>query len=80
MDEGHLVATAQRLLDGDLLYRDIQTGIFPGVYYLAALLFEMFGMDVLVTRWAQVVVNTVIAVSLWFVALKTMHVNTCLSA
>lgn len=72
MDEGHLVATAQRLMDGDLLYLDIQTGIFPGVYYLAALLFEMFGMDVLVTRWAQVGVNTSIAVVLWFIGLRMM--------
>ncbi|MED5262762.1 MAG: glycosyltransferase family 39 protein [Myxococcota bacterium] len=75
MDEGHLVATAQRLLEGDLLYRDIQTGIFPGVYYLAALLFEMFGMDVVVTRWAQVGVNTSIAVILWFVGLRMMQLR-----
>jgi len=73
MDEGHLVATAQRLLQGDLLYRDIQTGIFPGVYYLAALLFETLGMDVLVTRWVQVAVNTVIALVLWWAGLRMMR-------
>lgn len=73
MDEGHLVATAQRLLQGDLLYRDIQTGIFPGIYYLAALLFETLGMDVLVTRWVQVAVNTAIALVLWFAGLRMMR-------
>ncbi len=73
MDEGHLVATAQRLLRGDLLYRDIHTGIFPGIYYLTALLFELFGHDVIVTRWAQVVVNSSIALTLWLVGLRMLR-------
>jgi len=73
MDEGHLVATAHRLLMGDLLYRDAHTGMFPGIYYLAAALFEIFGPDVIVTRWAQLVVNTLIAVCLWWIGLRLMR-------
>jgi hypothetical protein len=68
MDEGHLATAASRILDGDLLYRDIHTGIFPGVYHLTALLFSLFGRDLLVTRWAQLCVNAAIAVCLWLVA------------
>ena len=68
MDEGHLSAVAAGLLQGKLLYRDLHTGIFPGVYYTAALLFSVFGEDFIVTRWAQVAVNTAIALCLWRLA------------
>jgi len=68
MDEGHLSAVAAGLLEGKLLYRDLHTGIFPGVYHFAAFLFSVFGEDFIVTRWAQVVVNTVIALCLWRVS------------
>ena len=70
MDEGHLAATASRLLAGELLYRDVHTGIFPGVYYATALLFSLFGSDLVVTRWAQLCVNVAVAVCLWRVAVR----------
>ncbi|MFP6564072.1 MAG: glycosyltransferase family 39 protein [Myxococcota bacterium] len=73
IDEGHLVATAQRLLAGDLLYRDIHTGIFPGIYYATAALFEVFGTDLLVTRWAQFAVNTATVLLLWRIGLYAMR-------
>ena len=68
MDEGHLSAVAAGLLQGKLLYRDLHTGIFPGVYYTAALLFSVFGEDFIVTRWAQVAVNIAIVLCLWRLA------------
>lgn len=70
MDEGHLALTASRLLDGDLLYRDIHTGIFPGIYALTAVLFAIFGEEVLVTRFAQIAVNVATVVLLWFIGLR----------
>lgn len=72
MDEGHLATAATRLLDGDRLYRDVHTGIFPGVYHVTALLFRLFGSDLLVTRWAQLVANLAIALALWRVALRAV--------
>ena len=73
MDEGHLVAAADRLSQGELLYRDIHTGIFPGIYYTTALLFSAIGRDVLVTRVAQLLVNLAIALCLWLVGLRVMR-------
>ena len=70
MDEGHLALTASRLLQGDLLYRDIHTGIFPVIYWLSAGLFAVFGEDVLVTRYAQWVVNAGTVALLWIVGLR----------
>lgn len=73
MDEGQLLAIADRLRHGEVLYRDIYTGIYPGIYYLTALLLDVFGEDVLVTRWAQAVVNALTAACLWNVGLRVMR-------
>jgi 4-amino-4-deoxy-L-arabinose transferase-like glycosyltransferase len=70
MDEGHLLATADRMLRGDVLYRDVHTGIFPGAYGLTAALLGIFGHDAVVTRWAQCGVNVVVALVIWSLALR----------
>lgn len=70
MDEGHLVLTASRLLDGELLYRDIHTGIFPGIYLATAGLLGLFGEEVLVTRIAQIAGNVATLLLLWLIGLR----------
>ena len=68
VDEGQLVAIAARLLRGEVLYRDVYTGIFPGLYYATAALFAIFGSDVWITRLAQLGVNAATALALWWLA------------
>ena len=51
MDEGQLAAVATRILDGEVLYRDIHTGIGPGIYHVTAALFAFFGRELLVTTF-----------------------------
>ena len=72
VDEGQLVAIAARLLHGEVLYRDVYTGIFPGLYYSTAALFSLFGSDVRVTRLAQVAVNAGTALCLWLLGRRVM--------
>src|SRR5262245_15658399 len=72
VDEGQLVAIAARLLHGEVLYRDVYTGIFPGLYYASAALFSLFGSDVHVTRLAQVAVNAATALALWGLGRRVM--------
>lgn len=72
MDEGHLALSASRLLGGDVLYRDIHTGIFPGIYALTAGLFALFGEQVLVTRYAEMAVNVASALLLWWIGLRLL--------
>ncbi len=72
VDEGQLVAIADRLLHGEVLYRDIYTGIFPGLYYATAALFSLFGEDVRVTRFAQVAVNVGTALCLFLLGRRVM--------
>lgn len=75
MDEGHLAAAASRLLEGEVLYRDVHTGIAPGIYYGTALLFRLAGPDLLVTRFAQTAVNVVVALLLWALALRVVRAH-----
>lgn len=50
LDEGALVHIADRLASGEVLYRDVATGVMPGSYYLHALLFLLFGRSLLIGR------------------------------
>jgi hypothetical protein len=72
VDEGQLLAIAQRLLNGDALYRDVYTGIFPGVYWFTAALIGIFGENVWVTRCAQLLVNAATAGALFALGRRAM--------
>jgi hypothetical protein len=53
-DEGYLVEGVMRVLDGQVIYRDFHHTYAPGRFYLFALLFSVFGKNLLVVRatWA----------------------------
>jgi hypothetical protein len=80
MDEGQVANIASRLVSGEVLYRDIYTGVFPGAYYLAAALFAAFGEDLLVLRWGQVAVNAVTALLLFLIAARAVRLRWALLA
>lgn len=80
MDEGQLLAIAQRLLDGEALYRDVHTGIFPGVYWGTALLLGLFGENIVVTRIAQLALNAGVATTLWWLGRRVMGASWALLA
>ena len=70
IDEGQLAAIADRIARGQVLYRDVYTGIFPGVYHVAAWVMAVFGDDLVVLRRAQLVANALTALCLWRIALR----------
>lgn len=70
LDEGQLAAIADRIGRGQVLYRDVYTGVFPGVYHVAAWAMAAFGDDLLVLRRVQLLVNALTASCLWCVALR----------
>lgn len=43
LDEGIILQGAQRILDGQVLYRDFFAFVTPGSYYMLALVFRIFG-------------------------------------
>jgi len=49
-DEGIILQGAQRILRGEVLYRDFFSFFTPGSYYLLAFLFKLFGSSILVAR------------------------------
>jgi 4-amino-4-deoxy-L-arabinose transferase-like glycosyltransferase len=53
-DEGIVLEGAQRILRGQVLYRDFFSYFTPGSYYFLALLFKIFGNSFLVARTALV--------------------------
>ncbi len=50
LDEGAVFHIAERLGSGEVLYRDVATGTTPGIYYLVAWLFRIFGPAMQVPR------------------------------
>jgi 4-amino-4-deoxy-L-arabinose transferase-like glycosyltransferase len=52
LDEGIILQGAQRILDGQVLYRDFFSFFTPGSYYLLALMFRLFGNSYLVAHTA----------------------------
>jgi 4-amino-4-deoxy-L-arabinose transferase-like glycosyltransferase len=67
-DEGIILQGAQRILQGQVLYRDFFSFFTPGSYYLLALLFKIFGSSVLVARTALVFLGGVYSFVNYFLA------------
>jgi hypothetical protein len=56
-DEGYLLDSVERILDGQVIYRDFHHTYAPGSFYLVAALFRMFGQSIMVERWVFVVLE-----------------------
>jgi len=57
LDEGIILQGAQRILDGQVLYRDFFSFFTPGSYYLLAFVFRVFGDSYLVAHTLVAVVG-----------------------
>lgn len=66
-DEAIHLYESKRLLDGEVLYRDVFEMITPGYMYLMAFLFRVFGTDVATARLAQAVIHGLSAATLYFI-------------
>ena len=67
-DEGIILQGAQRILTGQVLYRDFFSFLTPGSYYWLALLFRLFGSSMLVARTAVAVYGAIFTVFTYLVA------------
>jgi hypothetical protein len=56
-DEGLFLYEAKRLLDGDVLYRDVFEIVTPLAWYAMALLFRGFGADIATARMGMAVLH-----------------------
>ncbi len=60
-DEGILLQGAQRILAGQVLYRDFFSFYTPGSYYALALLFKIFGSSLPVARTALALAGAILS-------------------
>ncbi|HLY62082.1 MAG TPA: glycosyltransferase family 39 protein [Terriglobia bacterium] len=67
-DEGLILQGAERILNGEVLYRDFFSFYTPGSYYWTALLFKVFGNSLLVARAALVVYGGIFSVFTYLLA------------
>lgn len=68
LDEGAILQIADQLNDGDILYRDAVHVAFPGVFYLTAGLFKLFGPSIVAGRCLMMAIFTVVVVLVYVLA------------
>ena len=66
--EGIVLQGAQRILQGQVLYRDFFSFLAPGSYYWTALFFKLFGDSILVARAVLVVEGGLLSVLTYLLA------------
>jgi 4-amino-4-deoxy-L-arabinose transferase-like glycosyltransferase len=67
-DEGIVLQGAERILQGQVLYRDFFSFLTPGSYYWLALFFKLFGSSMLVARAVLVVEGALLSVLTYLLA------------
>jgi hypothetical protein len=71
LEEGLILHVAQRMLDGDRLYRDIASFTGPLPFELLAALFRLFGEEIAVARGAVVALHGLACASLYALAFRS---------
>jgi hypothetical protein len=65
VDEGYFLDLGQRVLDGAVPYRDFTTYYTPGIFYLFAVMFKLFGTNLLVIRYLFAILRGLTALLLY---------------
>jgi hypothetical protein len=79
-DEGIVLQGAQRILDGQVLYRDFFSFYTPGSYYWTALLLRLFGDTILVPRFALLIYGATLSSITFLLARRVCGLWTSLLA
>src|SRR6266851_6030357 len=67
-DEGFAVYGATRVLHGDVPYRDFLIEYPPGIFYLLAWVFKLFGTSLVVERLCDVVIRLTVTLLIYVIA------------
>jgi 4-amino-4-deoxy-L-arabinose transferase-like glycosyltransferase len=79
-DEGIVLQGAQRILRGEIPYRDFFSFLTPGSYYLMALIFKSFGSSMMVARTALAALGAICPVVTFLLARRVCSRNSALFA
>jgi hypothetical protein len=77
-DEGIILQGAQRILAGQVLYRDFFSFFTPGSYYLFALIFRIFGNSYLVAHTSLAVIGALLSPITYLLARRVCSRQTSL--
>lgn len=72
-DEGVMLTGAERILHGDILYKDFWTAYPPGSFWLLSLAFKFFGASLLVERILGITLWSLLIGSIYLLAAKVMN-------
>src|SRR5258708_5283827 len=64
-DEGWILSPAERITQGDIPFRDFHFIYFPGVAYVIAFVFKLFGVSIIVSRYVTMLVALLTVVILY---------------
>src|SRR5262245_26615545 len=78
VDESQYLYEAKRLLDGDVLYRDIFEIVTPVAFWAMAIVFHVFGATFMTARAAMAVVHALIT-ALVYLTCRTLGVRRAVS-
>jgi Dolichyl-phosphate-mannose-protein mannosyltransferase len=79
-DEGIILAGAQRILKGQVLYRDFFAFYTPGSYYWTALLLRVFGDSILVPRFVLIVYGGLLSSATFLLSRRVCKVAASVAA
>lgn len=71
-DEGIICGFSESILSGKILYRDIPSYVCPGMFYLLALIFKIFGASLIFSRYAMAIVFSATAILVFLISRKMM--------
>jgi hypothetical protein len=66
-DEAVILIGAERILHGEIPYRDFFSQYTPGQYYILALIFKIFGISVLVERIYDIALKSLLSISIFLI-------------
>ncbi|MCL5435375.1 MAG: glycosyltransferase family 39 protein [Patescibacteria group bacterium] len=73
-DEGYFAHSAERLLNGQMPYKDFSLQYGPTYFYILAFLFKLFGPSILIGRFLNIVISLFIILTIFFI-LKKLKIN-----
>jgi len=71
-DEGNMLHAAQRILDGNVVYKDFMFPYTPGIVFVLAAFFKLFGESILTGRVLMLIINTLTSIVIY----KITHIVT----
>src|SRR6266404_3140840 len=72
-DEGWILNPAQRIVQGDMPYKDFHYLYLPGVAYVIALAFKLFGISIFVSRIVSMIFSLITICCLFFISRQIMR-------